>query len=177
MHYVALVILPKRVQNVEAAVKKAMAPFDEDIRHPPRKVAVVPRTLEVAANYYEINPSDLAALARKWKDWSGRRGVVEDGVLKELQTDNPNGLWDWYQIGGRWNDWLPGKRQLCWFIPRDKVPYCFITPGNVFVVRETYVMGDWDEGRFVETPDFEEKYHAALGKFSDHLAVVVDYHS
>lgn len=76
----------------------------------------------------------------------------EDG---ELTTYNPNGKWDWYQVGGRYDDsWGVGNIFRLSDFPLDSgMPMCIVTPngewhelgrigwwGNVSEVRS-----DWDK--------------------------------
>lgn len=43
------------------------------------------------------------------KDWNFNRWRFVDGAWKEYSTSNPNGKWDSYDIGGRWNNNLLTK--------------------------------------------------------------------
>lgn len=39
----------------------------------------------------------------KGQDWNNNRWRKgEDGIWKEYSTYNPDSLWDWYEVGGRW---------------------------------------------------------------------------
>ena len=44
-------------------------------------------------------------------DWNGGRWKLnEDGEWAEYTTYNPDSKWDWYQLGGRWCDFLKLKK-------------------------------------------------------------------
>lgn len=61
--------------------------------------------------------------------------VAEDGSI--LSTRNPKSKWDWYQIGGRWSNSIPGDEVKMSEIPIEKIetPYAFITPDGEWVER------------------------------------------
>ena len=61
--------------------------------------------------------------------------VAEDGSI--LSTCNPKSKWDWYQIGGRWSNTIPGDEVKMSEIPIEKIetPYAFITPNGEWVER------------------------------------------
>lgn len=61
--------------------------------------------------------------------------VAEDGSI--LSTCNPKSKWDWYQIGGRWSNSIPGDEVKMSEIPIEKIetPYAFITPNGEWVER------------------------------------------
>src|SRR5262245_7463536 len=61
------------------------------------------------AEHSGIPPTDLHQLASKMKDWEKEDGIVSDGRLARISTRNPNGRFDFYEVGGRWAGFL----QLC----------------------------------------------------------------
>lgn len=68
--------------------------------------------------------------------WYRENGMVtEDGSI--LSTLNPKSKWDWYQIGGRWCDAIPGNEANLSEIPIGQIdtPYAFITPDGEWVER------------------------------------------
>ena len=69
----------------------------------------------------------------KWKRDDGL--VAEDGSI--LSKYNPKSKWDWYQIGGRWSNSIPGDEVKMSEIPIEKIetPYAFITPDGEWVER------------------------------------------
>ena len=69
----------------------------------------------------------------KWKREDGM--VAEDGSI--LSTYNPKAKWDWYQVGGRWNNSIPGNEVKMTDIPIEKIetPYAFVTPDGEWVER------------------------------------------
>ena len=61
--------------------------------------------------------------------------VAEDGSI--LSTYNPKSKWDWYLIGGRWNNSISGNEAKMSEIPIEKIetPYAFVTPDGEWVER------------------------------------------
>lgn len=65
----------------------------------------------VAAGYppsrkEDVTPHDIIAVC-----YFGCKCVQDGGKVKYGHYHNPNGNWDWYQIGGRWTGSLPVKRR------------------------------------------------------------------
>ena len=69
----------------------------------------------------------------KWKREDGL--VAEDGSI--LSKYNPKSKWDWYQIGGRWSNSVPGDEVKMSEIPIEKIetPYAFVTSDGEWVER------------------------------------------
>ena len=67
----------------------------------------------------------------KWKREDGM--LAEDGSI--LSTYNQKSKWDWYPIGGRWNNSIPGNEVKISEIPIEKIetPYAFVTPDGEWV--------------------------------------------
>lgn len=66
--------------------------------------------------------------------WKREDGIVaEDGSI--LSIYNPKSKWDWYVIGGRWSNAIPGNEVKMSEIPIEKIetPYAFITPDGEWV--------------------------------------------
>ena len=62
------------------------------------------------SKHYGISTANLPALAEKMTDWRGRRGGVDRQGLYSISTTNPEGRWDWYEIGGRWDRYIKHSR-------------------------------------------------------------------
>ena len=45
-------------------------------------------------------------MASKVIDYTGSEGVVEDGNLCYVSRENPNGKFDWFKVGGRFDGYL-----------------------------------------------------------------------
>jgi hypothetical protein len=83
--------------------------------------------------------------------------ISENGDI--LSTYNPDSKWDWYDIGGRWNGFLPLKEKddngnpICtnmarvdeidwnYLFENKYVPFCFVTEGGCW--EEKGEMGWW----------------------------------
>jgi hypothetical protein len=109
MHFCTYVIIGKR-GDPEMSVARALEPFDEGLHVTPYRDYLDPSDIDRMAGHYGIPPTDLPALAGKMEDWRGCQGHVDARGLYALTTYNPDGKWDWYEIGGRWNRYIPGSR-------------------------------------------------------------------
>ncbi len=102
-HFVGLV-----VANDEMEVANLLAPFDENKDVPEYFAPSSKDDVEHMAKHYELDESDLENLCGQIEDWTNHKGAIQDGVLGKLTTYNPNSKWDWYVVGGRWSDVIPG---------------------------------------------------------------------
>lgn len=113
-----------------------------------------------------------------------------DGTGHMLTTDNPNGRWDWYVIGGRWSGWLIQDQTISHF------PYFDDVENNVVAVsiaKEKAVKGKciplavltpdghwYDRDDLEDTEEQEEiwrqKYLEILDRYPNTKVVVVDCH-
>lgn len=115
-------------------------------------------------------------IARCYKDM-----IDENGSL--LSTYNPNSKWDWYAIGGRWNDVLitlsctKTNEDIVDQIDWDKtpVPFAFITPDGKW--HERGEMGWWAiVSNEKDNSEWEEEFRDAIKKYHDLTVTVVDCH-
>lgn len=115
------------------------------------------------------------------KQWFDEEMVDEDGNL--LSTYNPKSKWDWYTIGGRWDDELKlvsGElvneayvSEIDW---RDNIPFAFITPDGEW--HEKGNMGWWAcVSNEKKKNDWETEFKDFINNLDDDVIVtVVDCH-
>ena len=118
MHQCVYVLIDPNTNNIERAVVRALAPFDENLSVPPYKVYLSHAATVEMASCHRLDPNDLPALAPLIEDWIGGEGGIDDTGLFSKRTTNPHGEWDWYEIGGRWDGYLHGRTAA----PSDEVP-------------------------------------------------------
>lgn len=150
-HYVVAVI-HRADQNIE----DLLAPYDEDLKVAP----YLEYTKEEAIEYGKKNYTPGHTDEELWK-------MVADGYETDDQGNiysnyNPASKWDWYQVGGRWNNELPtihGPANEARIADIDKskdfTSYAVITPNGIW-----YAPGDmgWF-GYSSETEDEAKKWH------------------
>lgn len=117
-HFPVTVCLPPMArEDVDAAIKKALAPFDEHLEVEPYKDfesgAAAEHVSVAASRAGGLLPSDgdltwqQVADAYNTRheygpDDSGRMQVDADGRAYTWSIYSPNSMWDWWVIGGRW---------------------------------------------------------------------------
>lgn len=110
----------------------------------------------------------------KWKREDGL--VAEDGSI--LSKYNPKSKWDWYQIGGRWSNSIPGDEVKMSDILIEKIetPYAFITPDGEWVERGE--MGWFGVGsNEMDKDEWDVKFREYLKTFDkDIILTQVDCH-
>lgn len=124
-HFTVAVIVGKEIEKefIESAVAKAIAPFNEDIVVEPyvsltkedlqKKYAEIAEAINAGKSdrynveYLIENKVKYATYEAYIASNYGDRDFSEDGGL--LSTYNPKSKWDWYVIGGRWEQSLPLK--------------------------------------------------------------------
>jgi hypothetical protein len=170
--------------DIEAAVDTALQPFDYELQVKPRKRYLDQSEIDRMATYYGIGPTAVERLAAKMADWNGGRGGSDAGGLFTFETTNPDGMWDWYEIGGRWDGHLPGNvagakgllrsQKLAEFLPHD-----FLTPDGEWHQSETYILGGPDGVRIERKSPaaWLEEFQAALKTYAGDRVVNVDVHS
>lgn len=125
-----------------------------------------------------------------WSDeqcYEDEAHYYEDDMIDEngnlLSTYNPNSKWDWYEIGGRWNDTLitlsctKTNEDIVDQIDWDKtpVPFAFITPDGKW--HERGEMGWWAiVSNEKDNSEWEEEFRDAVKKYHDLTVTVVDCH-
>jgi len=143
MHYSTFVIIG-RDDDPEAAVAQALHPFDEDLEVEPYRDYLDASDIQRMAAHYGIPPTDLPSLVRKMEDWRGREGGVDAHGLYAVTTCNPDGKWDWYEIGGRWDGYIPGSSRNVLSARallrsrrfRKCLPYYLVTPDGRWLEHE-----------------------------------------
>lgn len=102
MHYICLV--------VGDHVDEQLEPFAEYQEVERYKVFADAEDLRLMAEHYGVGPTDLDALAARLPDWEKAEGGVEEGRLFYWSTSNPDARFDWYEVGGRFNGYLPLRK-------------------------------------------------------------------
>ena len=115
------------------------------------------------------------------------KGRFDEDMIKFngdlLSTYNPNSKWDWYTIGGRWNNYLKTlsgettnedyASEIDW---KDIIPFAFVTPIGEW--HERGEMGWWacvSNGKNIE--DWKSEFKEFLDNLDeDTIVTVVDCH-
>ncbi len=146
------------------------------------------------AKHYKIPATDLHQLAGKMPDWRGVPGGVDELGLFAICTFNPDGKWDWYEIGGRWDGHITGRKRpnrdhiqdnsilasTLLKVPDfdQRVPAAIITPTGEWVEKITLVTTS--SGWYMrETPKraWCNRVRRILDSFPHHCVVCVDAHN
>ncbi|MGA2618943.1 MAG: hypothetical protein ABSF26_15135 [Thermoguttaceae bacterium] len=185
MHFCTFVIIGTH-NDPEAAVAHALEPFDEALTVEPYRDYLDPSEIEHMSAHYGISATDLPALVRKMPDWRRSEGGVDERGLYALTTYNPNGRWDWYEIGGRWNRYIPGFRGNVIRVEtllkrrdlRSSLPYSIVTPDGQWLERQD---APWFESHTGADRRREARWSTevrdALAPYRDRKVVCVDVHS
>ena len=198
MHYFTFIMISEH-GPVEALVARTLSPFDESLEIDPYQEHLSPREIRTMAERYEIDPSDLAALEGMMPRWNGRPGGVDEKGLFTWSTDNPDGKWDWYVIGGRWDGAIHGRPSghdpydenraefnviaagllaEANYLP-DQSPAFLVTPEGVWLAHEAIVVGAWPQFH-VETKEdavWLDEVRSTLAAYPEQRVVGIDIHS
>lgn len=197
MHSCVYVLITGPEEQTEGLVAQAMAPFDEAIHVAPYKMHLSSGGVRAMAEHYGVPATDLPALVGKMPDWMDSPAGIDELGLFAIRTDNPNGKWDWYEIGGRWDGYLVGRsrsrrprRQH--ELANNSLPAAKLLAAGDFAQRlpDTVLtpLGDWVERlRFIttdagwytwQTPELAWLAYVRriLTAFPDHRVVCVDAH-
>lgn len=183
MHYLTYVFIPPEGDDLEAAVAHALRPFADDFPAKPWKQYLQPAEIAAMAKALGLRRSALRQLAARMREWNWCEGAIDERGLFAIRTGNPDGRFDWYAIGGRYDGAIPGnvatardllrRRQIACRLPHD-----FLTPDGVWHSRSRYIPGDWVLGRIVRTRErrWRAAFTVALRTFPAHRVVCVDRH-
>jgi hypothetical protein len=113
------------------------------------------------------------------------------GVVKA--THNPEGYWDWYEIGGRWSGMLPGKknhttlkraiRAIQENVDEDDndapcaFTYALLADGEWLARGKMLMFGMSDDKNYTWDTDYAKFCSKYLGEHPMAYAVLVDCHS
>ena len=145
------------------------------------------------AEHYKIPATDLQKLAEKMPDWRGVPGGVDELGLFAISTSNPDGKWDWYEIGGRWDGFIKGRKRPSTDTIRNniirastllksqnfakRIPAGIVTPTGQWVERTLLITTS--SGWYLrETPEdvWCNQVRRILKAFPTHRVVGVDIH-
>jgi hypothetical protein len=196
MHTCIYVLITGPNTQTEEFVAEALAPFDGNLEVPPYKLHLSHSGVRAIAGHFGLPESDLESIARKMPDWMGCAGGVDDLGLFASRTSNPNGKFDWYQIGGRWDGKITGKagakRPKHDVLARNcllssallaaadferRIPHGVVMPTGEWVERTTFVStGDGWYSRETADPHWCDHFRRILAAFPKHQVVCVDVH-
>jgi hypothetical protein len=183
MHYCVYVFIPNE-GDLEELVASALRPYDEDLQVPPYKSYLDAGEIKAMAKHYGMKATNLGALALRMDDWKRCPGGVEGNRLFAVKTWNPDGKWDWYEIGGRWRSRLRGnvagtqsllgKANL-----QELLPFGLVTPDGRWHERETFITKGWMKYHVERKTDsaWLKEVRRSLRRYPTHRVVCVDAHS
>ncbi|OIO55437.1 hypothetical protein AUJ46_01290 [Candidatus Peregrinibacteria bacterium CG1_02_54_53] len=186
MHYETFVIIGQN-DDPEAAVARALEPFDENLDVEPYRDYFDASDIQRMATHYGLPPTDLAGLARKMRDWRGGEVGVDARGLYAVSTYNPDGMFDWYEIGGRWNGYIRGSKRnaiTARALHRSRhlpqcLPYYLVTPDGRWLESESRLR--WGSPETAADRRADRRWHAqvrrVLKQYSDCKVICVDIHS
>jgi hypothetical protein len=198
-HFVAVLVRKSARGNIEEEVSRLFAPYDEQ--------------LEVQEYERECSCVGFAAYRRAYAEMRNRFGTIETrdalefgktifdsdpeksrpradcevchGIGKWKSRCNPNGKWDWWSFGGRWDGAIRGDFSKTnpyaishahdlegniaaprFLIEHDIIPSAIVTPDGVWHEQEEWRGWEW-----------AETARSILSKNTEALAVGVDCHA
>jgi hypothetical protein len=187
MHYCVFVMIEPNT-DIESGVAEMLAPFNESLDATPYRVHLDHSEVVRMARYYGIEPANLHALAQRMPDWRSTDGGVDREGLFAVSICNPDGRWDWYEVGGRWTGYIPHSRQNSIRAGtlgdadylRRCLPAFLVTPDGDWLEHERcyFANGFTDvKTEAMEDETWLELIRDTLAKWPDHLVVCVDIHS
>ena len=109
---------------------------------------------------------------------------MDEKGLFAVHTYNPNGKWDWYEIGGRWDGFLRGNAMIARTLRRQPnlkklLPHDFVTPDGEWHEEETWHPAGYLGGTFSHKSQsiWLKEFTLALANWPHDRVVCVDRHS
>ena len=154
MHYVLHVIHPADV-DVYDYIEEKMNPFYEELEVPEYKDYYSEKEIASAQKWYAEkgfndgdDPNDIIPFS-----WNSSTTYVDEKGAYRLSTWNPQGYWDWWVIGGRWDNY--------WEIAEENAP----SKGNVNTVSVGYAILMKLSGKYEWMQNGPYAYMTLEGKF------------
>lgn len=187
MHYCVFVLIPSGAEP-ESAVAAALEPFDEDLQVEPYRVHFDHNEVIRMAKHFKVDPANLQELAKRMPEWTDSDGGVDRNGLYYLSTCNPDGRFDWYEIGGRWDGYIPRSQHNtinAGTLARSNhlgkcLPYYVLTPDGKWIEHEHYYLeGDWRAVKKIamKQQKWLQLVRDTLQRWPEYTAVCVDIHS
>ncbi len=148
--------------------------------------------------HYQLPVIAHVALLKKMPNWMGCPGGKDHLGLYALCSHNPDGKWDWYEIGGRYNGRIRGVQTPrryqhasdigantlvaaeCLRSPdlSKRLPHAVLTPHSEWIERSSInsTMSGWYV-REQPMRQWQQRVRRILRTFSDHRVACVDTHS
>lgn len=190
MHYCVFVLLHPDMDRtgLDATVGALLEGFDEADEVEPYRVHFNHEEVRRMAKHFRLKPANLHALAEEMPAWMGREGGVDRDGLYYLTTCNPDGYFDWYEIGGRWDGYIPescnnvilaGTLAASPALGRC-LPFYVLTPEGQWLEKERWYFAG--EPADIKTEKLAKKewlqiVRGTLEQWPDHHVVCVDIHS
>lgn len=182
MHYLTYVFVPKHT-DIEVAVTEALRPYGDGYEVQPWKRYLDAGEIGAMARCYKLPKRAIRKLAAQMEDWNGGTGGVDAKGLYAVLTYNPETKWDWYEVGGRWNRFLPDNKKTAQSLGKSAklknlLPHDFLTPDGVWHAKSRYVSTGWLSGHIVHKSErrWLEEFQHALTRYPRHRVVCVDRH-
>jgi hypothetical protein len=188
MHFFTLVLIPADTQDIKTKVDTLLEAFHYEREVKPYKAYVTSERLQDMAEVYKLPETDLPGLAAHVKGWFGAEEVgIDEGGLFYISIRNPQGTWDWWGIGGRWNGVIQGatcpinsgseddtlRHNICLVgeLPPHIHAAHIVTPDGRLYKEKWWPENDENHQQWQET------FRELLDQYNDCLAVGVDCHS
>lgn len=127
MHALAIVCLPAGTTDIQAAVARAMGPYNMQTEVAPyRDYDAYGLDGKPGEHFFVHGSKDHPVpeggwtwplVAAAWnahiegEEFEQQILLDDDGRPYQVSTSNPHGEWDWYEIGGRWHSHFRHKRE------------------------------------------------------------------
>lgn len=192
-HFVVLIIVPKYIyikglENVTLYINDTLYRYDENL--PVEPYIVIPKIkLEKKYRKYMMNNNDNKYNTIE-KYTKGYKGYDLDENGNAISTYNKDTLYDWFEIGGRWdglftdnkyeNDLLKNnsisvEELIKGFRDTGRTYSILIDPNkNIYKDRNMYWFGLYTKNKTEE--EWKKEYLDVLSKNKDHYVVNLDCH-
>lgn len=113
MHHFVMVLVPADTEDVMQAAVDLMEPFNDRKNEEPHRRYLEGEEIQRMAKHYGLSEADLPALAQcVSKYYRVKEGGLDEQGLFVVQVYNPQGMWDYWAIGGRWDGVIQGKSRI-----------------------------------------------------------------
>lgn len=184
------------LDNIDSEVDDNLAPFFEGLDVQAYKEHLSEADILLMAKYFDLPSNDLIGLSKKLPEWSDCEGGIDSEGLFEIRRENPDGMWDWYIIGGRWDGYIHGKQahhdahdetiaidntlpvkqleELDDALLQLRLPAVILTPDGDW--KDQICLFSFLQGEEEIISDKLAELRKSLAEYPDHYIVCVDIH-
>jgi hypothetical protein len=175
MRFLAVALAPPNTADLEAAIARLLAPYDQALPAPPYKRYLSAQATKGHATRLGVAPDDMQTLATRMNEHYAATMKLTTHFQGDAQgifvvaESNPNGRYARWSLNDPVNDVWPVAA-----MPRDLAPRAVITPDGQWHALFSTAWGSMPSAQ--ETVRIVHDAYALIDRYPDYLAARLECH-